>query len=80
MKNIVLAVVVAMGLTTMVSCKKDYNCECQKIYTGTGGSTTVNDGIYTYKDSRTRAEDRCNAEEKTGTDLGGDYSRECQIK
>ncbi len=80
MKKIIFVAAVAFGVTTLFSCKKDYNCECQKIYTGSGGSATVNDGVYTYKDSRARAEDRCNAQETTGSDLGGDYSRECQIK
>ncbi len=35
---------------------------------------------YTFKDTRTRAESRCNDQEGTGSDGFGDYSRDCQIK
>ena len=62
------------------SCKKDYHCECEKIYTGSSGSVTYDDGVYTYKDTRARAEDRCAKQEETGSDLGGNYTRECEIR
>lgn len=79
-KLTVIAVVFALGASTMVSCKKDYTCKCQKIYTGSSSSTTVDDGVYTYDDTRKRAEDKCNSQETTGSDLGGNYSRECNIQ
>ncbi len=80
MKKIILTAVV-LSTFLFTSCKKEYVCECNKIYTGSSGSVTKSDGSYTFKDSRTRAETRCNEQEGTGTDFfSGDYTRECQIK
>jgi hypothetical protein len=80
-RRILLAVVFAIATsTTMVSCKKDYTCKCQKTYTKSGGSVTVDDNIYTYKDTRTKAEKRCSDNEGQGNDLGGDYTRDCEIQ
>jgi hypothetical protein len=79
MKKLLLISLLIGAAVSATSCKKEYTCSCQKIYTGSSGSTSIDDGVYTYKDSRTRAEDRCDDEETTGSDLGGDYSRECQI-
>ncbi|MDQ3047534.1 MAG: hypothetical protein M3R27_08315 [Bacteroidota bacterium] len=79
-KTILLGVMLVLTATSFVSCKKEYSCECEKIYTGSSGSYTYDDGIYTYKDTRARAEDRCAKNEETGTDLAGNYSRECEIK
>ncbi len=79
MKRVVLAVIVLSGFT-LASCKKDYTCECRKIRTDDDGSTvTTSDGTYTFKDSRARAEDRCNDLEESGTDILGSYTRECDI-
>jgi len=73
-----LAVLSAVALT---SCKKDYNCECRKIYTDDDGSTvSSSDGSYTFRDSRARAESKCNEQEDSGSDLGGDWTRECDIQ
>lgn len=80
MKKQFILTVIAVAALTLSSCKKEYVCKCQKIYTGSSGSTTVNDGQYTFKDTRPRAEDRCNQQEGSGSDLAGDYSRECQIQ
>jgi hypothetical protein len=79
MKNLVIAasVLVMFGLT---SCKKDYVCECKITRTQNGSTLTTEDGEYTFKDKRTRAESRCNDEEKSGSDAFGDYTRDCQIK
>ncbi len=79
MRKIMLAVAV-LGAMSFASCKKDYTCECKKVYTGSSSSTTVNDGTYTFNDSRPRAEKKCDDEEMTGSDILGSYSRECQIK
>jgi hypothetical protein len=80
-KTVLFGILIALGSSTMVSCKKDYNCVCTRIYTNGSGATSYQDDIYTFKDTRTRAENRCNDEEKTGTDLvGGSYSRECEIR
>lgn len=79
MKKVVVAVIALSGLA-LASCKKDYSCECRKIHTDDDGNTvTSSDGTYTFKDSRARAEDRCNDLEGSGTDILGDYTRECDI-
>ena len=70
----------ALITTTLFSCKKDYTCQCSKVYVTSTGSTTVNDGSYIFKDNKVQAEDECNAQESTGTDIRGDYSRQCDIK
>ena len=66
--------------TVLMSCKKDYICKCTKTYTG--NTTTVNTAYsqYTYKDTRKRAEDRCNGNDDTGSDFLGNYSINCQIQ
>ncbi len=69
----------AVALTTLASCKKDYTCKCSKIYSDSTGSTSVNDGSYILKDNEARAADQCNKQESTGTDLRGNYSRQCDI-
>ncbi len=79
MKISVLAFIALFGLA-FTSCKKDYTCECRKIRTdGQGNTTSEADGTYTFKDSEARAATRCNDQEGTGTDLQGDYSRECDL-
>jgi len=80
MKKSIFALVILSGFA-LASCKKDYTCACSKVYTDSNGNrNSSTDGNYTFKDSRIRAEDRCNDLETTGTDLGGDYTRECDIK
>lgn len=80
MKKLII-LVAALGLgATMSSCKKDYVCKCTKTYTGSSTTVTQDDGQYTYKDTRPKADDRCNANEKTGSDLGGNYTRNCDIQ
>ena len=79
MKTSILAFVALVALT-FASCKKEYSCDCQKIRTDAdGGTTTTADGSYTFKDSKPRAETKCNEQEGSGTDIVGDYTRECQI-
>jgi len=81
MKNtILLAGALLFVGTSMVSCKKDYTCKCSKTYTTGSGSSTSNYSVYTYKDTRKRAEDRCNDNTTTGSDLGGNYSINCDIQ
>jgi len=76
---LVAGLLLAIG-STMTSCKKDYVCKCSKTYTGNSSSTTSDYSQYTYKDSRKRAEDRCNENTASGSDLYGDYSINCQIQ
>lgn len=79
MKKIAIAIIAVFTLS-LASCKKEYTCECSK--TRTNGSTTLTteDGKYTFNDTRTRAESRCNDEEETGSDIAGNYTRDCEIK
>jgi hypothetical protein len=77
---ILLAVVVLSIVTTMTSCKKDYVCKCSKTYTGNSSTVTSDYSQYTYKDTRKKAEDRCNANADSGTDFLGNYSVNCQIQ
>ena len=79
MKNLIVAagILLTLGLT---SCKKDYVCECEITRTSGGTTLTTDDGSYTFKDSRARAESKCNDQEKVGSDAFGDYTRDCQIK
>ena len=80
MKRTILALVV-LSAFSLASCKKEYVCECRKIRTDSDGNTTTeSDGTYTFKDSRPRAETRCNDQEGSGSDILGDYTRECQIQ
>lgn len=79
MKRPIIAMVAILGLG-LASCKKDYDCECKKIRTDNGTTTSTDDGTYSFKDSRARAETKCNDLEESGTDLMGDYTRECQIR
>ncbi len=81
MKNkIVIAACLLISATSMISCKKDYTCKCSKTYTSGSGSYTHDYSVYTYKDTRKRAEDRCNANSATSSDLGGNYSVNCEIQ
>jgi hypothetical protein len=66
--------------TSMISCKKEYTCNCSKTYSSGVGTTTMDYSVYTYKENRKRAEDRCNENVKSSTDLLGNYSINCQIK
>lgn len=79
-KTILLAGALLTICISMGSCKKDYICECSKTYTNTTSSTTRDYSIYTYTDTRARAENRCNANSSTGADFAGEYSINCQIK
>jgi hypothetical protein len=81
MKKTVIGLLLAIGATTAISCKKDYYCECSRVYTSNNSTASYKDDVYTFNDTRARAETKCNDQEKTGTDLfGGNYSKECQIK
>lgn len=80
MRNVLLVSTALLVGITMSSCKKDYSCECTKTYTN--GTTTVSskESIRIYKDNKKRATERCNDNESSGTDLGGRYSIDCEIK
>lgn len=81
MKNFKLAMVCLFAAgTCMISCKKDYTCKCSKTYTSGTGTNTKDYSVYTYKENRKRAEDRCNENTKSASDLFGNYSINCQIQ
>jgi hypothetical protein len=81
MKNIILMASALLFIGgSMTSCKKDYTCTCSKTYTSGSGSSTSAYSIYTYKDTRKRAEDRCNDNTKSGSDIYGDYAINCAIQ
>lgn len=79
MRKVFFSIVALSGLA-LVSCKKEYTCECKKIYTGSETTVSTNADKYTFKDSRVRAEDKCNDKETSGSDIVGSYTVECQIK
>jgi len=78
--KILLAIFLFSAATTLISCKKDYTCKCSKTYSSGSGSTTLNYSEYLYKENRKRAEDRCNENTKSGSDLFGEFSINCQIQ
>lgn len=80
MKKIILVALVITTISLLSSCKKEYVCKCSKTYTGSSSSTTSDYSQYTFKDTRTRAESRCNEHATSGSDLFGDYSINCQIQ
>ena len=77
------AIMLGAGLIlslTFTSCKKEYTCSCSKTYTTGTGTYTKDNTVYTYNENRKRAEDRCNENTKSGSDILGDYSINCQIQ
>jgi hypothetical protein len=79
-KTILMAAVLVAVATSITSCKKDYVCKCTKTYTGNSTTVSSDYSQYTYKDTRKRAEDRCNKNAESGSDFFGDYSVNCQIQ
>ncbi|HWZ21098.1 MAG TPA: hypothetical protein VNW06_00510 [Cytophagaceae bacterium] len=80
MKNKIIILGLAIVATTMFSCKKDYTCQCSKVRVTSTGSTSTDDGSYIFNDNKASAVSKCNAQESTGSDINGDYSRQCEIK
>jgi len=80
MRNVFIAVILLSGFT-LASCKKDYTCECAVVQTDENGNrNTSSGGNYSFNDSRIRAEKKCNDLEETGTNVLGNYTRECEIR
>ena len=80
MKKILLVAAVA-GLS-MVSCKKDYTCECTITTTVTGlPTTTQTTSGATGKMKKAEAEDKCNTGDSETTVPGsGTVKSACEIK
>lgn len=79
-KSMIITGLVLFVATSFVSCKKPYTCSCDKTYTSGSGTSTQDYSIYTYDDTRNRAENRCNENTSTGSDFGGDYAINCRIE
>lgn len=80
MKISAIAFIALFGFA-FTSCKKEYTCACQRVYTNSAGETmTENESTVTFKDNAARATTRCNDREGTGSDIMGSYSRECEIQ
>lgn len=69
-----------LTLLASSSCKREYVCDCKKTYTGESSSTTQDYAKYTYKDNRVGAEQKCDANERTDSDLMGTYTINCSIE
>ncbi|MEO6901514.1 MAG: hypothetical protein ABI315_00355 [Bacteroidia bacterium] len=69
-----------LGATTTVSCKKEYNCKCEKTYVGISGSIIKDEGEYQYKDTKANAAKSCNEREGTDSEILGSWTRNCEIK
>lgn len=82
MKTTAIKCILLASITLVTfSCKKNYTCSCSKTYTRSNGSTiTESDGLYTFNDSKVRAAERCNQQEGGGSDLSGEYTRDCELK
>jgi hypothetical protein len=79
MKKIMITVL-SIAAIGFAGCKKSYECECNITRSNGSGYTSSFDGNYTFKDSRPRAEKRCNDQESAGNDIFGSYTRDCEIK
>jgi len=77
--GLTFAVIITFGII-MSSCKKDYICKCTKTYTGTSTTVDTEYSQYTYKDTRSKAKSRCNANNDSGSDFFGNYSVNCEIQ
>ena len=80
MKKVIQLTATLALVLMFASCKKDYVCECTKTYTGGSTTVTTDDGNYTYKENKAKAIEKCDANDKTGSDLGGNYTRNCDIR
>ena len=81
MKNVVLlSGTMLIVATSLMSCKKDYSCECTKTYTSGNTSISQKQSVIVYKETKKRATQRCSDNESSGTDLAGNYTVNCDIK
>lgn len=63
------------------ACEKNYICQCTRTYTRSNGTVISEyDGAYAFKDTKIRATNRCTAMEGYGSDLSGEYTRNCELK
>lgn len=79
-KSILLATFLLTLGVSVTSCKKDYVCKCDKTYSSGTGTSTRDYSQYQFKDTRTRAESRCNEKADSGSDFFGSYSINCQVQ
>jgi hypothetical protein len=80
MKKLMILGVVAAGLVTFASCKKDRVCTCTATSTGSGADFSVS-GDTTYVDiSKKDAESKCDSNEGTVTFGEATISTTCELK
>jgi hypothetical protein len=78
MKKILLVAAIA-GLA-MVSCKKEYTCECTVTSNATGTNVTTTASSTTEKMKKQEAIDACDAGDSSTELLGIKVTSECEIK
>ncbi|GAB4251369.1 MAG: hypothetical protein Kow0079_05280 [Vicingaceae bacterium] len=59
MKKLLVLAIVLGGAMSFTACKKDYTCEC----TYDDGNGTTATASYTYKDTKKKAQEACDANE-----------------
>lgn len=74
MKKMILGVA-ALSMLALVSCKKDYTCEC----TSTSGGSTATSSV-TINDTKKNAEEACEASSASVTSGGQTSSTTCTLK
>ncbi|MDZ4664078.1 MAG: hypothetical protein SGJ15_04320 [Bacteroidota bacterium] len=79
MKKTILMAGAFLFAMSITSCKKNYTCKCSKTYTSGTGVSTKDNAVYTYKENRATADNRCAENETTASDLGGNYTINCDI-
>ena len=79
MKKTILIAGAFLFVMSITSCKKNYTCKCSKTYTSGTGVSTKDNSVFTYKENRATADNRCSENEKTASDLGGNYTINCDI-
>jgi len=74
MKKVVLGVA-ALSFLALVSCKKDYTCECTSTGSGFSGSSSV-----TINDTKKNAEEACEASASSASAGGSSVTTTCELK
>ena len=75
MKN--LFILTVLGLLALTSCKKEYACECKNYIDGVYIDT--DEDVITIKDTKSKAEDKCNGYDEEEEYGGYTYTIDCEI-
>jgi len=65
-------IVASLAVFVLASCKKDYTCTCKVNGISTGTATTI-------KDTKKKAEEKCNENDATVTLQGVTFTSDCSI-